>query len=1405
MHADRTHRAILGLAAAVAAVLAFSWARPQAQAVIAPSPCPGNVCTGTATVGGQAVSYEYTQHLRPNGEFRIRFNGGTYNTSGLVSFIVHDMPAFASTGYLVNPVGGQAMSEVDVNPGNTAYERRDSNGCTGCTYDHVMSVTYASLPAGTHSFSFTIVQNGDSGGLTSVPFYVDAAAPTNANESSAWGAITGMDFPCADAVDNDLDFRGDCADAQCTGSVGQVATGALCQIPENTCNDEFDNDADGLMDCLDADCDGLVGQPSGSAVCQYGNEYGAATCIDNFDNDADGRSDCVDNLFNAGAGGDANTICWKKPAFNCPAVENCATGVDDDKDKSYDDAWDDQALTGVNCTDYDCAGNPACPAREHQTAGGSDADAQCFNGVDDDLDHLTDCGDPDCRGIVNPGNTSQICYEKEFDLGQRYQFCGNTFDDDGDGPQDCGDSDCARRFGNCGPCPAREDFTYSACANGGDDDTDAALDCADADCTGKLGVLTNAGSCAAAENSNDLCADGFDNDRDGLTDCVDSQCNGRVGPLGAICQPSGESSCGNGLDNDGDGRIDCVDVNCAGVGSCAPNSWVQAASCQVVPRFSAATPFTGSSPTVTAVVRLATHVSTVDTVRFIGSATYSSVTMILGDNTDPTKYYPYAAVGPGCALTDTLTSLPAARFSFTAVAGHALQIFNTPGPDISGFDITLTCAVPAVPAAQADYPISISVLKEPGSQPEYGDANFSTTLYEATDPSVIEVEPEAAVGATVRVPYGGVASPASRRFRGVPSDPGVGLDATGICRCDVDLGGVIHAGAADCITAPQTFLTDQSLAVRARAEDGAGNVGAYSGVQNFTINVTPALLTPLSVLPSKPFFRTGDMVIDLTAEFLTGASDFFGGNCDVYVRDQSGVIVNGPVGPTLSFPGIAVGNSIRCQGAPTLPSMPDGTYYVTVRVTDNDGDSLETNRKAMFMCDAVPAAGDPEPTNGCQYADFDGDGAAEGLFTALYSASPKACDNCVGLSNSSQVDTNANGVGDICEPNDEYGRCEIDTDIVCSWDSDDPVHCPGDLCCPGPSIGLDYSQPGPPYFQKDPQACKFAWGLCTLDGQVCFEDSDCPGGQGLCQDGLTSCYRDVDCIPVAGTPACVGADRCENLLFPWLQTSYGNIFSKKKITAQDVPPQNQYNATFCITAKDTIFNFQTQGLGGCAAQTDASVRYEFPQSSTSFTSVLGKIDIPGLRSGKYGTVIDVASGQLDTTLSSYSNRLGGRVYRVVGDATLGAHVIANDTTNGAGTIFIDGGNLTINGDVTYDVTSVTALDHLATLGIIVVDDGTGTKGNVYVQRDVSIVSAALYAGGQDGFWSVAPPDADGPAPFTLYGMAIARQFHLSRSYKSLTQGSERFIYDGRAVVNPPPGFADLTRRLPVFADTPAAP
>jgi len=1402
---------------------------PPGRALVAPSPCPGNVCVGNFVVGGQNVQYAYTQHIRPDGRLKIRLNGGVYNTSNLVSFILHDLPAFVSWDKYANPNNGAVyLPEEDISPGLTAYERRDVDGCASCIVDQVMMVDFSGLAEGAYSFSLTVIQNGDSGGQSGLPFYVDTAAPSNGDESETWAALAGMDLPCADSFDNDLDYGTDCADGQCDGSVGRVADGALCEVPEQTCHDEFDNDADGDTDCLDADCDGRVGGTAPAYVpdvyCQFGNEWGPVSCTDNFDNDGDSdavnpaRFDCQDNLSNPP--GNPALTCWKQPAYGCPATEDCVTAADDDVDRNFSDDYDAVTTTGVNCTDYDCAGRPECPSHENRTAAGDDADEQCFDTYDNDLDGDVDCADPDCLGVVNPLNPNQMCYEKEFDLGERYQFCDNSFDDDGDDPVDCDDSDCSQKFLRCGPCPSIEHYKYHSCSDGDDNDTDAATDCSDVDCIGRLGeIVVGAARCAVTESSDAacgdiicsdvMCGDGFDNDLDGSIDCQDPNCaTFSHGRGGHVCEPAGESSCGDGGDNDGDGSIDCLDDDCFGVGGCAPKNWLNA-SCITVPRYSPATPFTSNDPTVMATVSEAAHVSGTDTIDLSGSANYSSFTVVVGDAMDPAGAYPYAS--NLCSLTDVSGS-EAAKLGLTVVAGKAVQVYNLPaaGPLLGNFTVRLSCPTPAVPAAEITYPISISVLKLPGDIPEYGDATFRHTLFEATPPDVLTVEAEGEVAGTVELPYLD-----GRRFRAIPNDPGAAPFSSGICYCRVSVDGTPYMSAGgDCLTSPVEFDRDGNVIVEAFAEDGANNIGPLSAPVIYSVNVTPTInpadpqLNRLRLTaPVTPFLRSGEMDISLRAEFRTGFGDDFyglGSSCDVFVYGSDGAIVNGPVGPTDSFAGFPTPDGvIACNGGITLPGgVPDGEYFVAIRVTDSDLDSAFSNRVPLYVCKTVPTA-NTEPLEVCGWADFDGDDATEGLYTDLYSTVDRPCDNCVGLANANQRDANANGVGDVCEPdNEEYGRCEIDRDIVCKWDANDAVNCPGDYCCPQPSNTLVEVPPGSENYEHIyDQRCIDSWGLCTIDGSVCFDDDECEETVGTCAVTATECERDLDC---SGDPGdiCVGADICENMLFPWLQTVHGNIFSLKNVFALDEPPENEFNATYCITAKDLIYNFRSEL---CATEPQATTVITRPTPANAYATVLGRIDVEGIVAGEYGDVQDGNGGTdvLSDLLHSLADRLDGRVFLVDdgSDAHLDSHEFKNslsDDISGAGTIVIKGGDLYLNGDITYQSTTVTSLNRLASVGWIVLPAADGSKGNIYIDGNVSNLVGAFFAGGDDGVHTVAPPATDSDTPLTVHGLMIARKFHLSRTFKSASQGSERIIYDGRAVANPPPGFGDVTKWLPTF-------
>ncbi|GMV40409.1 MAG: hypothetical protein AMXMBFR64_21250 [Myxococcales bacterium] len=147
--------------------------------------------------------------------------------------------------------------------------------------------------------------------------------------------------------------------------------------------------------------------------------------------------------------------------------------------------------TGAQDTGAPDTGAPDTGAPDTQGADVTPSPEVCTNGVDDDLDGLTDCYDPDCV-------KQQGCFE----------ICGNGKDDDVDGLTDCADSDCAGKPG-----------CIENCINGVDDDLDGKTDCADPDCVGTVACVED-------------CDDGKDNDLDGKTDCADHDCQ-----LEPVCSP----------------------------------------------------------------------------------------------------------------------------------------------------------------------------------------------------------------------------------------------------------------------------------------------------------------------------------------------------------------------------------------------------------------------------------------------------------------------------------------------------------------------------------------------------------------------------------------------------------------------------------------------------------------------------------------------------------------------------------------------------------------------------------------------------------------------------------------------------------------------------------------------------
>lgn len=185
---------------------------------------------------------------------------------------------------------------------------------------------------------------------------------------------------CDNGVDDDVDGRTDCADADCNGAPGCGPAGEIC-------GNGRDDDGDGVADCADADC-------FGELACEQAVEL----CDNDLDDDYDGFIDCADMDCMP------DVACGEEPA------ELCANGNDDDGDgrvdcddplcRSFSDCHpgleicnngrDDDGDSRIDCADADCQTFAGCP----------DPAEDCDNGVDDNGDSLVDCQDPKCASAT---------------------------------------------------------------------------------------------------------------------------------------------------------------------------------------------------------------------------------------------------------------------------------------------------------------------------------------------------------------------------------------------------------------------------------------------------------------------------------------------------------------------------------------------------------------------------------------------------------------------------------------------------------------------------------------------------------------------------------------------------------------------------------------------------------------------------------------------------------------------------------------------------------------------------------------------------------------------------------------------------------------------------------------------
>lgn len=267
---------------------------------------------------------------------------------------------------------------------------------------------------------------------------------------------------------------------------------------------------------------------------------------------------------------------------------------------------------------------------------------------------------------------------------------------------------------------------------------------------------------------------------------------------------------------------------------------------------------------------------------------------------------------------------------------------------------------------------------------------------------------------------------------------------------------------------------------------------------------------------------------------------------------------------------------------------------------------------------------------------------------------------------------------------------------------------------------------------------------------------------------------------------------------PWLQTLYGDVYSRDGYSMPIAPPASEYNATYLILSNgaiDPADNFDTQlGSGEIPSYGSLNVPSDSTTSPTYvYRSNVGKIDINKLLDGNEEFII--SASDIDTYLS-------GKVYYYENTATLDINTDlsfmngvsdlstcpADNSCLGNGTVIVNG-DLNINSNINY-FSSTSAggnLYNLASIAWIVM-------GNMTVSPSVSQLAGTFIVLGNDG---ISTGNSD--LQLTVNGLMMARKFNFERKYSSYaaqTEPAEKIIYDGRAFLNTPPGLEDLIATLP---------